>query len=212
MAEGEQGIIRRNLNRMTGEEYDTDAVLTVPNVLSIIRICGIPLFLWLLLGPHWDIAAVCVLAASSFTDFLDGKIARRFHQRSRLGQVLDPTADRLYTWTVVLGMCIRGIVPVWLVVLLAARDLSMGVTIWPALRRRGFASLPVHLMGKTATFLLLLAFPVVLLGSGPEAWQYPVAVFGWALVVWGTLLYWWSAFLYLGQGVQVIRAFPKLKA
>ncbi|MDR1833863.1 MAG: CDP-alcohol phosphatidyltransferase family protein [Propionibacteriaceae bacterium] len=194
---------------MAGEEYDTDSVLTVPNVLSVLRLLGVPLFLWLLLGPHADIWAVAVLAVSSLTDFLDGKIARHFHQRSRVGQVLDPTADRLYIWTTLLGLCLRGIIPLWLVIVLAARDILMGVTIWPALRRRGYASLPVHFLGKAATFLLLFAFPVILLGAGPEPWQYPLTVIGWAAAIWGAGLYWWSGILYLGQGIDVIRRFPK---
>jgi cardiolipin synthase len=197
------------LRSRSGEVYDTDAWLTLPNALSVLRLLGVPLFLWLLLGAHADVWAVVVLAVGGFTDLLDGKIARAWKQRSRVGQVLDPTADRLYIWATLLGLCLRRIVPLWLVVLLVARDALMGVTIWPALRRRGFASLPVHFLGKAATFLLLYAFPLVLLGSGPAQWQLPVLVFGWASVIWGAGLYWWSGILYLGQGVDVIRRFPK---
>ena len=193
---------------MAGEPYDTERVFTVPNVLSFIRLAGVPLFLWLLLVREADIWAVVVLAVGGATDWLDGYLARSWHQRSRLGQVLDPLADRLYILATLVGFAIREIVPWWLVALLAARDVLMFTTIWPALRRRGFVSLPVHFLGKAATFALLYAFPLVLLGSGDDAWQIGMRVVGWACVIWGTALYWWSGLLYIGQGIDVVRRFP----
>ncbi len=193
---------------MAGEPYDTERVLTVPNILSFIRLLGVPLFLWLLLERQSDVWAVVVLAVGGATDWLDGKLARSWHQRSRLGQVLDPMADRAYILATLIGLAIRGIVPWWLVVLLAARDIMMATTIWPALRRRGFASLPVHFLGKAATFALLYAFPLVLLGAGTEPWQATARIIGWACVIWGAGLYWWSGLLYVGQGVDVIRRIP----
>jgi len=193
---------------MAGEPYDTERVFTVPNLLSFIRLLGVPLFLWLLLGPHADVWAVVVLALSALTDWFDGRIARRFHQRSRLGQVLDPAADRVYIFATILGLLLRGVVPWWLFVLLVARDIMMATTIWPALRRRGFASLPVHFLGKLATFMLLYSFPVILLGHGDATWQIVLRVFGWASAIWGTVFYWYAAVLYMRQGVDVIRRFP----
>lgn len=193
---------------MAGEPYDTERVLTVPNILSLIRLAGVPLFLWLLLERQSDVWAVVVLAIGGATDWLDGKLARSWHQRSRLGQVLDPLADRLYILATLVGFAIRAIVPWWLVVLLAARDVLMFTTIWPSLRRRGFTSLPVHFLGKAATFALLYAFPLVLLGVGDEFWHTVARVSGWAFVIWGAGLYWWSGLLYIGQGVDVIRRFP----
>lgn len=193
---------------VAGEPYDTERVLTVPNILSFIRLLGVPLFLWLLLERHSDVWAVVVLAIGGATDWLDGTLARSWHQRSRLGQVLDPMADRAYILATLIGLAIRGIVPWWLVVLLAARDIMMATTIWPALRRRGFASLPVHFLGKAATFALLYGFPLVLLGAGQEPWQTAVRTFGWACVIWGSGLYWWSGLLYVGQGIDVIRRIP----
>lgn len=193
---------------MAGEPYDTDRVLTVPNILSFIRLLGVPVMLWLLLDRHSDVWAVVVLAIGGATDWLDGKLARSWHQRSRLGQVLDPLADRLYILATLVGLAIRSIVPWWLVVLLGARDVLMATTIWPALRRRGFASLPVHFLGKAATFALLYAFPLVLLGIGDGPWQTIARTVGWACVIWGAGLYWWSGLLYIGQGVDVIRRIP----
>lgn len=193
---------------MAGEPYDTERVLTVPNVLSFVRLLGVPLFLWLLLERGADVWAVVVLIIGGATDWLDGYLARSWHQRSRLGQVLDPLADRLYILATLIGFALRGLVPWWLLLLLAARDVMMATTIWPALRRRGFASLPVHYLGKAATFALLYAFPLVLLGAGDEMWHTLARVIGWASVIWGAGLYWWSGLLYLGQGIEVIRRFP----
>lgn len=196
------------LTPVAGEPYDTERVLTVPNILSFIRLAGVPLFLWLLLERESDVWAVVVLVVGGATDWLDGYIARRWNLRSRLGQVLDPMADRLYILATLIGFAIRDIVPWWLVVLLFARDLLMATVIGLPLRRRGFASLPVHFLGKAATFALLYAFPLVLLGVGDEFWHTVARVIGWACVIWGAGLYWWSGLLYLGQGIEVIRRFP----
>lgn len=193
---------------MAGEPYDTERVLTVPNILSFIRLLGVPLFLWLLLERQSDVWAVVVLAVGGATDWLDGQIARRWHLRSRLGQVLDPLADRLYILATLIGFAMRAIVPWWLVLVLAARDVLMFTTIWPSLRRRGFTSLPVHFLGKAATFALLYAFPLVLLGEGDDPWHTAARIVGWACVIWGAGLYWWSGLLYIGQGVDVIRRLP----
>jgi len=142
----------------------TDRVLTVPNVLSMLRLLGIPVFLWLVLGPEADGWAVLLLMVSGITDYLDGVIARRTGQISRLGQLLDPLADRLYVIATLLGLGLRDIVPWWLVVLLLGRDVVLAFTL-PVLRRHGLGPLPVHYLGKAATFNLLIAFPLVLLGS-----------------------------------------------
>ena len=196
---------------MAGEPYDTTRVWTLPNVLSLLRLLGVPLFLWLLLARNNDILAVVVLAAGGATDWLDGYLARKWNQRSRLGQVLDPAADRLYILATLIGFVLRDIMPWWLAVILVSRDVLLFAGTWPALRRRGFVSLPVHFLGKAATFVLLYGLPLVLLGAGDDPWQLWARVLGWALVLWGTLLYWSAGVLYLRQGVDVIRRFPPLR-
>jgi cardiolipin synthase (CMP-forming) len=193
---------------VSGEPYDTDRVVTIPNVLSALRLLGVPAFLFLLVSRHEDWWALALLCVSGLTDFLDGYIARRFHQTSRLGQILDPMADRLYTFATLIGLAIRVIIPWWLVVVLVARDAMMLIFIGPGLRRRGFVNLPVHFLGKAATFALLYAFPLVLLGSHHTAWGPVSKVAGWAFVLWGIVLYWWSALIYLRQALEVFRAFP----
>ena len=187
--------------------YDTDRVWTLPNVLSFLRLAGVPLMMWLILGPQSDRLAVLVLAAAGFTDWLDGYIARRWHQTSRVGQMLDPVADRLYIMAVVVCLALRDLVPWWLVVGLVARDVLI-VAFIPVLRTRGFSSLPVHFLGKAATFNLLYAFPLILLGAAPGTVWLLARVLGWAFALWGTALYWWAGLLYLVQTLQLVRDFP----
>jgi cardiolipin synthase len=181
-----------------------DRVLTLPNALSALRLVGVPFFLWLVLTEH-DAAAVIVLVISGFTDWLDGKIARRWNQMSRVGQLLDPAADRLYILATLVGLTARGVVPLWLTLVLVARDVLLAPTI-PFLRRYGYGPLPVHFLGKAATFNLLAGFPLLLLGDG-DSWVSQVAhAFGWAFAIWGTTLYWWAGVLYVAQTRQVVAA------
>jgi cardiolipin synthase len=147
------------------ETPDTDRVLTVPNALSVLRLLGVPLFLWLLLRGD-DGWALVTLALSGITDYLDGKIARHFHLVSRVGQLLDPIADRLYIVSTLLGMAWRDIIPWWIVWVLLLRELFMAGLLL-ALKRVGQIGLPVHFVGKGATLNLLYAFPVILLGQVP---------------------------------------------
>ena len=188
---------------MPGTAYDTDRVLTVPNVLSLVRLAGVPVFLWLVLGPHADGWAVVVLGVGGATDFLDGYLARSRHQISRVGQMLDPVADRTYIAATLLGLALRGIIPWWLVAVLVARDVCMFLLV-PLLRTRGYTSLPVHFLGKVATFFLLYAFPVVLLGNGSWPGAMGFKVVGWAFVIWGTALYWWAGLLYARQAIGIV--------
>ena len=177
---------------------ETDRVLTIPNIISIVRLAGVPLFLWLVLGPEEDGWALAVLMLSGVTDWLDGYLARKLNQTSRFGQILDPVADRLYILAVVIGLAWRDIIPWWLAVLLPARDLLLWGLV-PFLRTRGYHALPVHFLGKAATANLLYAFPLLLLGDGEGVVATLANVFGWAFAIWGTGLYWWAGLLYAWQ-------------
>jgi cardiolipin synthase (CMP-forming) len=181
-----------------------DRVATLPNALSALRLALVPVFFWLVLG-HRDGWALGVLAISGFTDYLDGDLARRWNQVSRLGQLLDPVADRLYILATLVGLAWRDVVPWWLLVLVVGRDVLLSFTI-PALARYGYGPLPVHFLGKAATFCLLYAFPLLLLAQigGPVA--EPARVLGWAFAWWGAGLYWWAGWLYLRQVRQVLAA------
>ncbi|WP_246456126.1 CDP-alcohol phosphatidyltransferase family protein [Nocardioides mesophilus] len=173
-------------------------VWTIPNVISVIRLAGVPLFLWLVLVPEADGWALTVLMLSGISDFLDGYLARKLNQTSRLGEILDPVADRLYILATVVGLAVRDIIPWWLALLLPARDLFLWGLV-PFLRTRGYSALPVHFLGKAATANLLYAFPLLLLGDGQGVLALLAKVFGWAFAIWGTGLYWWAGFLYAWQ-------------
>ena len=179
-----------------------DRVLTIPNAISVARLAGVPVFLWLVLGPRTATAdgwAVALLIVAGASDWLDGKIARALNQTSRLGQVLDPAADRLYIAATIVALAVREINPWWLVAILALRELVVGVALAVLKRRVGFGTLHVSLAGKTATLCLLYAFPLLFLGDHP-GWAGTLArVIGWAFAIWGTFLYWWAAVLYLSQ-------------
>ncbi len=182
----------------------TDRILTLPNLLSIARLFGVPLFLWLVLVPEEDGWALLLLMVSGITDWLDGMLARTLNQASRLGQILDPVADRLYILAVVIGLALRDIIPWWLAVMLPMRDIFL-FSLIPFLRTRGYSALPVHFLGKAATAALLYAFPLLLLGDSDGQLVTFANVFGWAFAIWGTGLYWWAGILYAYQVVQLMR-------
>ncbi|WP_308287472.1 CDP-alcohol phosphatidyltransferase family protein [Cryobacterium sp. 1639] len=190
---------------MTGPAQNelSSRVLTVPNLLSFLRLALVPVFLWLIIDGA-DAWALLVLAVSSLTDFLDGWIARRFNQITRLGQLLDPAADRLYIFAALIGLAWRELVPWWIVLVVVGRDvflLGLGVV----LANHGFGPLPVHQLGKVATFCLFYALPMIMLGQAfPELawWSQPV---GWAFGLWGAYLYWWAGIIYAVETVRVIR-------
>ena len=186
-------------------DVQTDRVLTVPNVLSMLRLLGVPVFLWLILGPHADGLAIVLLMVSGITDYLDGWIARRWNQISRVGQLLDPLADRLYIFATLVGLGLRGILPGWFVGILVARDAILALSL-PVLRRHGRGPLEVHYLGKAATFNLLYAFPLLLLSDGSGTPALVARVLGWAFAIWGTGLYVWAGALYLQQVRSVVTA------
>lgn len=173
-------------------------VWTLPNAVSLIRLLGVPLFLWLVLGPEADVWALVVLLVSGVTDWLDGYLARRLNQTSKVGEILDPVADRLYILAVVIGLALRDIIPWWVAIILPARDAFLWLLV-PFLRTRGYSALPVHFLGKAATFNLLYAFPLLFIGDGEGTVETLGKVFGWAFAVWGMGLYWWAGILYAWQ-------------
>lgn len=172
-------------------------VWTVPNVISFARLLGVPVFLWLVLVPHADTAAFVLLVVAGASDWVDGYLARRLDQRSELGVLLDPIADRLYIAATLIGLAVRSIIPWWLVGLLVARELFL-LTLLPRLRRHGRVALPVTYVGKAATFCLLWGFPLLLLAENPT-FGTAAAAFGWAFALWGTYLYWWAGLRYAQQ-------------
>jgi cardiolipin synthase len=172
-------------------------VLTVPNLISFGRLACVPLFAAFIVTGR-DLAALVVLLLAGVSDYVDGLLARRWNQVTRLGQLLDPAADRLYVTAALLGLGWRGVLPWWLVLVVVLREIVLTTNVL-VLRRHGFTSLPVHLVGKVATFVLLLALPLLLLAGTDDALGDVLRPVAWSLVLWGAGLYWWAALGYLYQ-------------
>lgn len=189
---------------MTAVDRTYRRVLTVPNVISVLRLLGVPLFLYLLLLADAQLAALVVLALGGTSDWLDGWVARRLGQISRFGELLDPVVDRLYILATLVAFTVGGIVPWPFTAALLARELVLMAGL-AMVHRAGYGPLPVHYVGKTATFILLVAFPLLLLATavpGAAGWAEPV---GWALAWWGLGLYWAAGLLYLAQAAGLLR-------
>ena len=176
----------------------TQSNWTIPNALSATRLVGVPIFFWLIVGPQNDGLALIVLVVSAFTDWLDGYLARRLNQFSRLGELLDPLADRLYVIAALLALYIRDLLPIWVVIALVSRDLMMSLVLL-YLKRFGYSGLPVHFIGKAATMNLLYALPLILLGTFGGLLGASAQVIGWAFLIWGITMYWYAAAIYCQQ-------------
>lgn len=200
-AAGPPGVsawIRFHYDRTVG-----DQIFTWPNALSAARLAGVPVFLWLVIGPRTattDIIAAALLGCAGISDWLDGKLARALNQQSHLGQLLDPLADRLYIAATIVALAVRGIIPWWLFALILAREVCVTLALFGVLRRRtNYDALQVSFVGKAATLCLMYAFPLLFLGAHGGITSEVVRVIGWAFAVWGVALYWWAALLYLTQ-------------
>jgi cardiolipin synthase (CMP-forming) len=179
-----------------------DRIVTWPNVLSAARLAGVPVFLWLVLGLRsatGDIIAAGLLGAAGISDWLDGKLARMLNQQSRLGQLLDPAADRLYIAVTIIALAVRGIIPWWLFGAIAGRELLVALALVFLRSRTDYGSLQVSFVGKAATLCLMYAFPLLFLGAHGGITAEVVRVIGWSFAGWGVALYWWAALLYLTE-------------
>jgi cardiolipin synthase (CMP-forming) len=178
-------------------------IVTVPNILSLLRLLLIPVFLVLLVWGHFG-WALLLIAVSAITDFVDGYVARHFNQVSRLGQLLDPAVDRLFILSTLLGLGWVGVLPWWLVAVIVARDallLILGVV----LANHRFGPLPVHHLGKMGTFAILFAMPVLLAAAAFPDLAAAALPLGWAAAIWGVFLYWWAGVAYILQAARMIR-------
>ena len=176
-----------------------DRILTVPNIISIGRLCCVPLFLWLLFGREDRYAAGLLLGALGVTDFADGYIARHFHQESKLGKVLDPTADRIMLGVGVLSVLIDGSIPWWVATLAIVRESVVGLAVLALAAMGARDIVDVKLVGKAGTFLLMMAFPFFLASNpdGGAPWHEVARPLAWCTAVPGLVLSYIAAALYV---------------
>jgi len=192
----------------TGADPDRgrlDRVLTVPNGITLVRLVCIPLFVWLLFGDRHQTAAAILLGGLGATDWVDGQVARRWHQVSTLGKILDPVADRLLVGTAVIAIVVYGAVPVWFAAATLAREALVSVAVL-VLASLGAERIDVLVVGKAGTFALMFAYPAFLLGDGRAAWQGDVRLAAWITGVLGLVLAWVAAGAYVPVARRALRA------
>jgi len=178
-------------------------IVTIPNILSLFRLLLIPVFFLLLLTGNlgW---ALLLIAVSAITDFVDGYVARHFNQVTRLGQLLDPAADRLFILTTLVGLGLVGVLPWWFIAVIVARDVLL-LLLGVVLANHRFGPLPVHHLGKMGTFAILFTMPVLLLAAAFPDTAWIALPVGWAAGIWGIFLYWWAGVAYALQAARMIR-------
>lgn len=180
-----------------------DRVVTAANAITVTRLLGLPLFVWLVLGRDSYALAVVVLSLVAATDWVDGYVARRFDQVTRVGRILDPLVDRVLIATTGITLLVAGILPWWVVALVVGRDLA--VLAGAIALFGGIPPIPVTRVGKTATALLLVALPTLLLAGGGGAGADALRLGGALLAAGGVAAYYVAA-------VQYIRAAAALRA
>lgn len=188
------------------QEYSPEAlnrVLTVPNVISFLRICSIP-YLAVLIAQHKMWPALIVLAIAALSDCIDGYVARTFNQVSKLGQILDPIADRLLIVCSTLALAFAKIIPWWALALVVLRDAIMAILI-VILAQYDYGPLPVNFMGKTGTALLMVTIVLFMIvfaiAAEPMLILYAAAI---ACAIWGITLYWFAGILYCIQAYKLL--------
>ena len=186
------------------DDKGLDRVLTVPNLITLVRLACIPIFLWLLFGAHRQTAAAVLLAVLGATDWVDGFVARRYGQVSTFGKVLDPTADRVLVGTAVISIMVYGAVPLWFGLATIAREVLVSVMVL-SLAGLGAARIDVLWVGKAGTFGLMFAYPTFLLAYGDATWQAPIKVIAWVTGIVGLVLAWWAAGSYIGPARKALR-------
>jgi cardiolipin synthase len=173
-----------------------DRVLTAANVVTTLRLAGVFVFVWLLFGAGLQTAAATLLAVLGATDWLDGQLARRLHQVSRIGKVLDPAADRVLVGTAVIAAIVHGAVPLWFGLLTVVREALVSGTVL-VLAAFGARRINVLWIGKAGTFGLMVAYPGFLISHGGASWQHPFHVAAWVAGGAGIVLAWVAAAAYL---------------
>lgn len=180
--------------RPGSEQVETDRLFTLPNIITILRFFGVPLFMWLVLAEREYGWAVVVLAVMGSTDWVDGYVARRLGQVSVLGKVLDPAADRLALLAVALTLVLADVVQWWYLAALLVPDLALGTA--SLFYFHSHPDLPVSKIGKLRTAFLLVGTPLLVLSKLPVPGSVAYAVVAWVLLLLGLIGHWIAAFNY----------------
>jgi cardiolipin synthase (CMP-forming) len=173
----------------------SSAVLTVPNLLSFLRILLIPVFVILIVHEPTTTVGLIVFGVVVATDWVDGLVARRTGQVSELGKVLDPTADRLAIAAGLIAFVVRGVIPLWAAMLILVRDAVVLIAGGVVLSRK-HVRLEVRFIGKVATFTLMMAIPWIAWGNLDLPLADAALVAGWATFVVGIVEYYVAAGAY----------------
>jgi cardiolipin synthase len=184
---------------MTAPDLAHDrGVWTIPNAISLARLAGIPVFLWLLLGEDRPLAAGILFAVLGATDWVDGYIARHFDQGSEIGKILDPVSDRIMLIAGAVGLILSGDVPVWVGVLVLAREALLSV-VTLVLAAAGARRIDVQWVGKAGTLALMFALPLFVLVAElePSAARDVIEVLTWIFTIGGLILSYYAAALYI---------------
>lgn len=207
-AERREWLGNEDKTRAAGPDQEVvlDRVATVPNLISAIRIFLIPLFAWAFLSRSRDALAFGLLVLIGSSDWIDGYVARRTGQVSRLGKLLDPVADRAAVAVILVALTVRGVVALPLAAALLARDLIVSI-VFPILEARGFPRIPVNKTGKWATAFIFAGMAVAASSIVFSGMRDPVRAWAAALLAAGAVLYWSAAYLYAIQ----IRHLMKLR-
>jgi len=182
-----------------------ESLLTVPNLVTALRLCCLPIFVWLLFGPGERQGAAWLLGALGATDWVDGFLARRLGQTSEFGKIFDPTVDRLLFVVGIVSLIIDGSVPVWFALIALAREAAVGAMMVIATVIFKMERFDVTWWGKTATFLLMFAFPGFLMAESDIGIADAFGVAAWVLGIPGLALSLYTAVAYVPlvrDGVQ----------
>ena len=194
--------IKRNISKKYSPE-PKDIYITVPNLISVLRILSIPVIA-VLVARHQMVEALVVLAISAVSDGIDGIVARMFDQVSKIGQILDPSADRLLIFCSILALGVAGIIPWWMLIIVGLRDLLMALLVL-LLAQHDYGPLPVHFVGKAGTAMLMISITALIFC---DIWNNPIAdllhLAALAAGIWGIGLYWLAGYIYIRQGFELI--------
>ena len=192
------------LNAPTPAESVTTAILTLPNVITMVRLALVPVYLWLVFARHSYPSAAVLLGILGATDWVDGQLARRLGQVSEFGKILDPVADRILVITAVVSVTWVGAVPLWFALATILREVLVSAAVL-VLASLGAKRIDVLYIGKMGAFGLMFAYPAFLLGHGTAHWQHVFVIVGWAFGISGLVFAWIAAFSYVGPARQALK-------